>query len=267
MNLHLEGKRALVTGSTAGIGRAIVLALAAEGVSTIIHGRNQGAALLLKQEVEAAGGNAEIHIADMTDQASLAGMCAYLEANPVDILINNAGRYERLPWMQSHAGKWREMFESDLFSMVELTQAAIPPMRARGWGRIVQISSIVGLQPYALGPDYGAVKSAMLSFTVSLAKELARTGVTSNAVSPGPTLTATYEELIRGLAAKAGRDTAVPFAETERWAAENVAHIPLGRFARVEEVASLVTFLCSTLTDFVTGSNYHINGGQYGGLQ
>lgn len=184
MDLQLQGKRALVTGSSGGIGEGIVKTLASEGVAVVVHGRNEQSANRVAQEITATGGKAFVVLGDLSNDEGAQNVAdAALSAlGGIDILVNNAGGYEQVDWMESKPSKWADMFNHDVLSMVRLVQHLAPQMKQLGWGRFIQLSSSAGVQPYAFGPDYSAAKAAIINLSVSLAKDLAGTGITANTI-------------------------------------------------------------------------------------
>jgi len=190
MDLQLTGKRALVTGSSSGIGEGIAKALASEGATVLVHGRSAPRAQAVAAAIKEVGGRAEVVLGDLaTDDGAAEVARQALADGPVDILVNNAGFYENRTWWTATPEDWVATLQSDLLSSVRLIQALVPAMKARGWGRVIQIGSGTGAQPFAGYPQYCAVNAARTNAAVSLAREMKGTGVTSNIVSPGLVVT------------------------------------------------------------------------------
>ncbi|MBM3139237.1 MAG: beta-ketoacyl-ACP reductase [Candidatus Rokubacteria bacterium] len=243
----LDGQVAVVTGASRGIGRACALELAKHGASVVVnYTSNKGAAESCKQEIEAAGAKAVVVQADVSKAADAKRLIetAEKEFGKVDILVNNAGINRDRTIQRMSVEEWDGVIETDLSSMFYCTNAVVNGMRERNYGRIINMSSIIGQMGNIGQANYAAAKAGMIAFTKSAAKELARFNITVNAVCPG-------------------------FVETEMVAALSddikknlLAQIPLGRFGTAEEVATTVRFLC-TEGSFYTGAQMSLNGGQY----
>ena len=257
---ELAGRHALVTGASRGIGSAIARELAALGCDLTILARTPAALEALAPELRKAGaGRVHEAVADIRDHVALAStFAAASEALGAPlILVNNAGGAESASWAATDAALWRRMIELNLDSVYATTHLAVPAMVKSGWGRIVNIASTAGLKGYAYVSAYVAAKHAVIGLTRALAVELARTGVTVNAVCPGYTDTPMLEAAIATIAAKTGRP-----AEDARksLAAAN----PMGRLIRPEEVASAVGWLCLPSSGALTGQAIAIAGGEVG---
>ncbi len=261
MKLQLEGKRALITGSSAGIGESIAKLLAQEGALIVVHGRNEKEVNRVAQEIATSGGKAIVAIGDLrTDEgAKLVADKALSVFGGIDILINNAGVYPQTSWMETAPQDWNEIFNSNITSMVRVMQYIIPQMKELGWGRIIQMSTTLGTSPWPSMPHYAASKAAIINLTVSLMKELTYTGITVNTVSPGPILTPGLEVMYREIAETKGWGS--DWDEIEKHALEELIHIPSGRIGHVEDVANLVAFLSSPLAGYINGSNLRVDGG------
>ena len=257
MDLRLDGKRALVTGSTAGIGYAIAEGLAQEGADVIVNGRSA------ERVAEAAGAlnNATrtraIGIA--ADLGSADGVMRLVnEARRVDILVNNVGIFAPVPFTDISDDAWQEIFDINVMSGVRLSRAFVPGMVERGWGRIIFISSESGVQIPAEMVHYGVTKTAQLALSRGIAESVACTGVTVNAVLPGPTRSEGVEEFVGKLADNQGADLADfkrDFVKTMRPSSL------IGRFAETKEVANLVVFLCGEGSAAITGASLRVDGG------
>lgn len=262
MDLKLRGKCAVVTGSTSGIGEAIAKALAAEGVAVVIHGRRQSRANQVADEINAAGGRAIIALGDLATDAG-ADAVAYAaneQLGCVDILVNNAGAFPQSTWFSADAAHWTDLYNQNVGSMVRLIDRLVPSMKRRGWGRVVSIASIVATMPFARSAAYAATKSANVNLAVSLAKELAGTGVTSNAVSPGMIDTPGVEDMLRRIAPQLGLPPD-DLPAIKEYAAKSLVPNPSARLGRPEEVAAAVTFLASPLAGYINGANLRVDGG------
>jgi 3-oxoacyl-[acyl-carrier protein] reductase len=261
MDLALTGKRALVTGSTGGIGEGITKILAQEGASIVVQGRNESAARRVQQEIEAAGGKAIVAIGDLsTDEGAKRVVDkALAEFGAIDILVNNAGAYEVRGWADATPQQWLDTFNQNVLSMVRMIRLLSPQMRKQGWGRIIQISSMVGVQPMGALPDYNVTKAAVINMTVSLAKELANTGVTVNTVTPGPIMTSGWIEWARSIAKT--RSWGDDLAQIERRVVQEMLPNSVGRVGRVDDVANAVAFIASPLAGFINGANLRVDGG------
>lgn len=261
MDLKLDGKRALVTGSSSGIGSAIAKTLAAEGASVVVHGRNQDRVsqvveAITDEDGDAIGVTADLADADVTE--SLAEQ-ATVEFGGIDILVNNAGIYPNHDWWNTPPEEWSHLYTVNVLSAVRLIQQLGPQMQDAGWGRIINISSGEGTKPFAHMPDYAVTKAAMNNMTVSLSKALAKTGVTVNTVSPGLIATKEVKQWFTEEGKTRGWGTS--WDEIEAVAVEEYLTVPIGRFGMPEDVATLVAFIASPLAGYIHGANYRIDGG------
>ncbi|WP_437942602.1 SDR family NAD(P)-dependent oxidoreductase [Sorangium sp. So ce341] len=263
MELHLKGKRALVTGSSSGIGAETARLLAREGVEVVVHGRNAERARAVANEITTAGGGAVVAIGDLSTADGLSSVIDAAERayRGIDILVNNAGgstNVAHASWFDAPLEEWLDEYRSNTIPAVRLVQAFVPGMRERGWGRVIQISSRNAISPHAQFGPYGASKAALNNFTLSLSKALAGTGVTSNGIMPGLIYTPALDAWFREVAARQG--VADP-AEGRAWVLKNAVHQTVDRLGMPADIAAAVCFLASPLTDFMTGTTFRIDGG------
>ena len=263
MNLELNGKRALVTGSSSGIGAEIARTLAREGVAVVVHGRNSERANLVAQEITREGGQAFVAVGDLAngDEARAVGDAVATAIGGVDILINNVGGGGQFTtWMDTDPEAWLASYQINVVSAVRMIQRCVPQMRERGWGRVIQLASSSATQPNPTLPDYQAAKAAVVNLTVSLSKALGGTGITVNTVTPGTILTPGLEKYFRGIAQARGWGT--DLEEIEKRAVAELYPNPSGRVGRIRDVATLVTFVASPLAGFINGANLRVDGGR-----
>ncbi|CAL95050.1 SDR family NAD(P)-dependent oxidoreductase [Azoarcus olearius] len=258
MDLELSGKRALVTGSTAGIGYAIARRLAAEGAEVVVNGRDAGrvdaACARLRADLPAA--RVSGHAADVANASGVASLLAACDS--VDLLVNNFSLYVPRPFEDIDDAEWQHFFEANVMSGVRLARHYLPRMKAAGWGRVVFISSESGLNPPGDMVHYGMTKSAQLSISRGLAETCAGTGVTVNAVLPGPTRTEGVADFFAKLAAEQG--VAVETVEREFFNRDRPSSL-LRRFIEPAEVANLVAYVCSPLSSATNGAALRVDGG------
>jgi NAD(P)-dependent dehydrogenase (short-subunit alcohol dehydrogenase family) len=258
MNLQLQGKLALITGSTAGIGYAIAHALVAEGAHVTLNGRSPERVAAAVTQLQAEFPDATVH-GVAADLGQAEGVAVLVAACPqADILVNNLGIFNPQPFEQIEDAEWQRFFDVNVMSGVRLTRALLPGMKARNWGRVVFISSESGICPPAEMVHYGMTKSAQLSIARGLAETCAGTGVTVNSVLPGPTLTEGAGAFFATLA----RENGQTFDEAAR---DFFAHARptslIKRFIQPAEVASLVAYVCSPLAAATTGAALRADGG------
>jgi len=262
MELKLKGKKALVTGSSSGIGEGIAKCLAKEGVHVMVQGRKKQELERVVEEITATGGIAHFVEGDLSndDDAKHVAAKTLQTFQQLDILVNNAGAFPKRGWLESSPQDWIDLFNVNVVAMVRMIQAFLPQMKTLGWGRIIQIASVAGTDPAAGLPEYGVTKAANINMTVSLAKAVAGTGITVNCVSPGPIVTPGAKELFYKMAVekKWGSD----WREIEKRVTQEILPNLVGRFGTPEEVGNLVTFLASPAADYITGTNYRIDGGR-----
>jgi len=243
----LDGQVAVVTGASRGIGRGCAIELARQGANIVVnYTSNAEAAESCKAAIEAEGVQALVIQADVSkpEDAQRLISAAEEQFGKVDILVNNAGINRDKTVQRMSVEDWQSVIETDLSSMFYCTNAVVTGMRERNYGRIINMSSIIGQMGNLGQANYAAAKAGMIAFSKSAAKELARFNITVNAVCPGFVATDMVEAL----------DDKIKEAL--------IAQIPLGRFGTVEEVASTVRFLC-TEGSFYTGAQMSLNGGQY----
>ena len=258
MNLGLKGKRALVTGSTAGIGLATARGLAEEGAQVTINGRTvervRAAVQTLERDVPGA------RVAGAAADLGRAEGCAALarQVPELDILVNNVGVFEPKPFEEIPDEDWLRFFETNVMSGVRLTRHYLPGMRQRDWGRILFVSSESALQIPVEMIHYGMTKTAQIAIARGVAESLAGTGVTVNSVLPGPTSSEGVGQFITRLAESKGTDAAS--AEREFFATARPSSI-LQRFATTDEVAAMIVYLCSARASATTGAALRVDGG------
>lgn len=262
MDLGLQGKTALVTGSTSGTGSAIARALAQEGANVIVHGRDGEAGRAVVEEITGVGGAATLVLADLMDDEAMPAFRdeAIAAFGRVDILVCNAGRigyYEG--WDDVDGADWRAMYDGVALTVVRPINALRGHMAGLGWGRIVTVASAQGVQPFGMMPDYAVAKSAVIALTKSLSKQLDRTGVLVNAVSPGIIVTDRIRQRLTEAAEKDGRST--EWADVEEWVLRHELDNPTGRLARPQDVADAVAFLASERAGYINGTNLMVDGG------
>jgi len=253
MELALTAKKALVTGSTAGIGFAIARALAREGAQVIVNGRTQERVDAAVREI---GRGARGIAADLGTARGAARLLA--ELPEVDVLVNNVGIFEARPFTEIPDEDWLRLFETNVLSGVRLSRGYLPGMVRAGWGRVIFISSESALQIPAEMIHYGVTKTAQLALSRGLAETVAGTGVTVNVVLPGPTRSEGVGVFVEGLA----RSKGVSAEQVEREFFRDMRPTSLlKRFESPEEIAPLVVFLASPLSSAITGSALRADGG------
>jgi NAD(P)-dependent dehydrogenase (short-subunit alcohol dehydrogenase family) len=258
MELGLKGKRALVTGSTAGIGFATARALASEGAYVTVNGRTKArvSSAVERLRAELPGATVDGIAADLSKANGCQALIGQLP--DVDVLVNNLGIFEPKPFEQIPDEDWIRFFETNVLSGIRLARHYVPGMRSRNWGRIVFVSSESALQIPTEMIHYGMTKTAQLAVSRGLAETLTGTGVTVNSVLPGPTASEGVGEFVSQMAAARGIDAATverQFFETARPSSV------LKRFATPDEVAAMITFVCSVQASATTGAALRVDGG------
>jgi NAD(P)-dependent dehydrogenase (short-subunit alcohol dehydrogenase family) len=258
MDLGLKHKRALVTGSTAGIGYAAAEQLAREGATVVINGRTKARVEAALAQLRAAvpGGDVQGIAADLSTAAGCAELIA---ARPeVDVLVNNMGIFEPKPFDQIPDEDWFRFFEANVMSGVRLSRHYVTGMRARNWGRVVFVSSESALQIPTEMIHYGMTKTAQLAVARGLAETLVGTNVTVNSVLPGPTSSEGVAGFVASLAAAQGTDAAA--VEREFFKSARPSSV-LQRFSTPAEVAAMITYVCSAQASATTGAALRADGG------
>ncbi len=249
MDLGLSGKVAVVTGGTGGIGTAICKRLAAEGCVVATNYRSEEKAAALEAAMAEKGWKIGLYLCDITDAGQCEKMAQQVEADlgPVAVLVNNAGITRDTTFRKMTADKWHAVIDTNLNSAYNVTRPLINGMLERQFGRIVNISSINGQKGQLGQTNYSAAKAGLHGFTMALAQEVARKGITVNTVSPGYVAT----EMVM----------AVP----QEIRNQIIAQIPVSRLGEPDEIAQLIAFLASEQAGFITGADISINGGHHMG--
>ena len=243
--LPLAGKVALVTGASQGIGRAVALELAREGAQVALGARNADKLAAVAGEITALGGEAHTFPMDVSSEASIkeAAKAVLAALGPVEVLVNNAGITRDGLLMRMKRQDWDDVLSTNLTGAFVLTQALLPPMTKARWGRIVNITSVVGEMGQAGQVNYAASKAGLIGFTRALAREVASRSITVNAVAPGFI------------------ETAMTHVLTDEQKKSFLANVPLGRVGTEQDVALAVAFLCSPGAAYITGHTLDVNGG------
>lgn len=263
MTFELNGKRALVTGSSSGIGAGIATALAGEGVSVVVHGRNAERAEAVAGQIRADGGKVAVAIGDLAieDGAARVAEAAAAAFGGIDILVNNAGGASetgKQSWFDLPVAEWGVTYQRNVVSAGYVIHALVPAMKENGWGRIIQIASAAGIIPTSGQPDYGPSKAAMINMSMGLSKALAGTGITVNTVMPGMIMTDGLNDFLKIFAERRGwGDDIEKAADYILKGTGQTVH----RVGQVSDVAYAVAFLASPRADFLNGINLHLDGG------
>ncbi len=252
MDLQLANRTALVTGSHRGTGLIIAQALLDEGATVLLHGLQAHQA---ENAVAQLGAGIAIS-GDITTDEGANAVSEQCANHCVDILVNNYGAADPGSWSKSSSDDWVSAYQKNVLTTLRMVQCFLPNMKTRSWGRIINLGTVGSTRPNSRMPAYYASKGALATMTVSLAKEVAASGVRVNLVSPGLILTPEVEQAYLAKGQREG------WGDTWEQIEPHVARdIPIGRIARREEVAALVVFLCGHLADAIHGQNIRIDGG------
>lgn len=254
--MPLSGRTAFVTGAGRGIGRAVALRLAAEGAAVAVADVHQENAAQVAREIQARRGRALLLCVDVSDEGAVAraGVQVRNELGPVGILVNNAGIFRATPVLKSPLADWDSSVAVNLTGGLLCARAFARDMIELGWGRILNIASIMSKVSFGQDAAYCASKAGVLGLTRSLAAELAHYNICVNAVCPGNIGTAMLEVVDAAVASRDGLQPGEFLAAAAR-------RIPLGRLGRPEDVAGLVAFLCGPDSSYITGQSIHVDGG------
>jgi 3-oxoacyl-[acyl-carrier protein] reductase len=260
MDLGLAGRACVVTGAGRGIGRETARLLCAEGAKVLLLARNEERLREAVEEAAAAGGEAAALALDVTDEDAGERMLA--EAGErfggLDVLVNNAGAARWRDLDEVPDEDWRAQYELSVIAPLRAMRAAAPAMAERGWGRVVNVCSTAGKRPSAAMPEYSVAKAAELSLSRLFADRYAKSGVLVNAICPGPVEAELWMEpgglldQSREMSGEESREQALATAGSKR---------PIGRLARVEEIAAAIVFLCSERASYVSGAAWSVDGG------
>jgi 3-oxoacyl-[acyl-carrier protein] reductase len=256
MDFGLKGKTALVLGGGGGLGRAIAKSFAAEGAKVAVAGVGSTSIDATLAELHSMGGSGLSLIWDLADLSVIDANIAKIESElgPVDILINNTGG----PPPSTAAGQdpalWAKQFQAMVLSVIAITDRVLPGMKARGWGRILTSTSSGIIAPIPNLAISNALRMSLVGWSKTLAREVAKDGITANIIVPGRIATARVATLDNARAKREGRSV-------EEVAAESAATIPVGRYGKPEEYADVVAFLASTRATYITGSVIRVDGG------
>lgn len=249
----------MVTGSSGGIGAAVVRQLAAEGCAVMVHGRDRARALEIADELRTGGATVDVVLGDITQPDHAARIAEQAKSWGTQILVNNAGPFVEHDWDTAEPDAWIETFNGNVVAAVRLIRALVPQMREQRWGRVINIGSRAATTPLTNMVDYSAAKAAVVNMTSSLAQHLSGSGITANTVSPGVIVTAGMRRMFEQRAAEQGRPR--PWLELESAVAQQYAPNPTGRLGTVQDIAHAIAFLASPAADYINGINLRVDGG------
>jgi NAD(P)-dependent dehydrogenase (short-subunit alcohol dehydrogenase family) len=243
----LNGKLALITGASRGLGKAMALALSAAGASIALVARNEEKLRDVKNEIEDGGGKAAYFLADITSEADVLRLESEVSSQlgRISILINNAGINVRKNLIDFTLDEWHSVMDSSLTGTFLMCRSFVPHMKGAGYGRILNMTSIMSHVSLPGRTAYSSSKTALLGLIRALALELAAEGITVNGISPGPFAT----------------EMTIPIMQDPQANAQFLSNIPVGRWGKVEEIGALACYLCSEAAGFITGTDILIDGG------